>query len=194
MSVSSNIPQITALKESVERVLGEPLLTHNAFINLVCAIERAQNDHMSESTLERLCGYSTRSCSAVSLRSLNVLSRFVGVSSWEDFCRKCKEETGRESEEILGEYLEVSSLAPGTRLRLGWLPDRIIEVEYLGFCHFRVASSINSSISAGDEFSCLQIRKGRELYLDKYRRCGSAKETYYVVGQLHGITTLEILP
>lgn len=176
----------------MENVFGEPLQTHNAFINLVGSIESSLSDHMSESTLERLWGYSTRSCDAVSMRTLNVLAKYVGAASWNDFCRCHKENSVRESEEITGEFIDVSTLVPGTVLRLGWMPDRIIEIRYLGNYRFTVLKSVNSNIVPGDSFSCIHIKMGRELYLDKYAR-NSDSEVSYVVGQSNGITTAEII-
>lgn len=84
MSIPSNIPQVTALKQAVENLFDEPLQTHNSFIRLVGGIEDALNEHMSESTLERLWGYSTRRCEVVSVRTLNVLAKFAGSSSWDE--------------------------------------------------------------------------------------------------------------
>ncbi len=195
MSIPSNIPQISALKRAVENILGEPLQTHNAFISLVGEIESAVNDHMSESTLERLWGYSTRRCDVVSVRTLNVLARFTGAASWDDFCRTYRENAERESEELelRGDFLDVTTLAADTVIRLGWLPDRIIEARYLGEHRFEITASQNSSLQPGDRFSCLQIQKGRQLFLDKFTRSGSESETCYVVGQDHGITTLQII-
>lgn len=74
MSVSVNIPEVTVLRTKVEDAYGKPLETHNAFILLVDAIEARVREHLSESTLERMWGYSTREADAISLRTLNVLS------------------------------------------------------------------------------------------------------------------------
>ena len=80
-----NIPEIVILRNRVEEAFGKPLESHNAFISLVGAIESAVREHLSESTLERMWGYSTRETNAISLRTLNVLSRYVGSSSWKGF-------------------------------------------------------------------------------------------------------------
>lgn len=191
MSVPINIPQVEALKMSVEMILNEPLQTHNAFISLVGIIECQQNAHISESTLERVWGYSTRHCNAVSLHTLNVLSRFAGADSWVDFCERYKAQTLRESEEIRDERLDTGRLQEGTIVRIGWLPDRLIRIRYLGGNRFVVLSSENSSIQAGDSFSCLHISKGRELFLERFVR-DAGNESCYVVGSKHGITILEI--
>ena len=60
MSVSVNIPEITVLRSRVEEKYGKMLETHNGFIALVSDIEAKVREHVSESTLERMWGYSTR--------------------------------------------------------------------------------------------------------------------------------------
>lgn len=193
MSVPVNIPEIAALRSRVEDTFGMPLETHNAFIALVDAIEAAVREHLSESTLERLWGYSTRGADAISLRTLNVLSRYVGSLSWKGFCADLKAGSARESEEFSGESIVSFRLSTGTRLRLGWLPDRLIVIEYLGDNRFAVRDSLNSSLKPGDSFECLQIQAGHPLYLDRFRRAGSSEEARYVAGERSGLTTVEVL-
>lgn len=193
MSVSVIIPEIAVLRSRVEAIFGKPLETHNAFISLVGAIEDSIREHLSESTLERMWGYSTREASAVSIRTLDVLSRYVGFSSWKSFCADLKASSPRESEEFSGESMISSGLTVGTRLSLGWLPDRLIEVEYQGGNRFIVRESLNSSLKPGDSFECIQIQKGRPLYLDRFRRAGSQTEARYVAGERSGLTLVKYL-
>lgn len=193
MSVSVNIPEITVLRSRVEEKYGKMLETHNGFIALVSDIEAKVREHVSESTLERMWGYSTREADAVSLRTLNVLSRYVGASSWKGFCVDLKNSSQAESEEFSGDSIVSSTLVAGNRLHLGWLPDRIITVEYLGMNRFVVIESINSSLQPGDSFECIQIQAGRPLYLDRFRREGTDGEARYVAGERNGLTLVKIL-
>ena len=193
MSVSVNIPEITVLRSRVEEQYGKPLETHNCFISLVGAIEAEVREHVSESTLERMWGYSTRGTDAISLRTLNVLSRYVGSSSWKGFCSDLKLSSQVESEEFSGDSIVSSTLVAGNRLNLGWLPDRLITVEYLGMNRFVVIESINSSLQPGDSFECIQIQVGRPLYLDRFRREGADGEARYVAGERNGLTLVRIL-
>lgn len=193
MSVSVKIPQITALRLRVEETFGSPLQTHNAFIALTDAVFAAIREHLSESTLERLWGYSTRGTESISIRTLNVLSRYVGKTSWQEFCADLKASSPIESEEFSGESIVTSYLQPGQRLQLGWLPDRLITVQYLGVNRFVVLESLNSSLKPGDSFECLQIQIGRPLYLDRFIRTGSEAESRYVVGEKSGLTLINSL-
>lgn len=193
MSVNVNIPEMTVLRTKVEEVYGKPLQTHNSFILLVGAIEANVREHVSESTLERIWGYSTRDVEAISLRTLNVLSQYVGSSSWKDFCAEIKRSSPIESEEFSGDSIISANLIKGTHLSLCWLPNRQIEIEYLGKNRFQILVSLNSSLKPGDSFECLQIQVGRPLYLDRFRRAGSQDETRYVVGEPSGLTFVKVL-
>jgi len=156
---------------------------------MVDFIELSTRNHVSETTLQRLWGYSTRKADVVSVRTLDVLSKVAGCKDWEDFCRNLKETSREESEFFSGDTIDSSSLEVGDRLTFGWGPDRMCTVRYLGENRFVCESSQNSKMKEGDTFSALQFQKGRELYLDHFKREGES-EKRYVVGDLHGLTVL----
>jgi hypothetical protein len=112
-------------------------------------------------------------------------------------CNILRIESGKESDLFLTKAISAQSLKEGTRLLLGWQPDRICEIKYLGNNRFEVIRTENSSINPGDSFSCLLFEKGRELYLDLFQRAEENgepnPEARYVVGQRNGLTTLEII-
>ena len=193
MSIQANIPQIAALRKEVEGKLGRQLLTHVHFVALSDAIEKVLREHVSPTTLERVWGYSTRHYDTVSHRTLDVLARYAGRGSWEDFCQWLGQKDGGESDFFTEGIIAVSSLSEGTRLRLGWQPDRVCEVRYLGAGRFVVESVTNGSLRAGDTFSCLQFQAGKPLYMDCFRREGEAsgENQRYAVGRENGLTLLE---
>ena len=191
MSIPSYLPEITALKGRVEEVFGASLETHNSFIALGDAIEKQTREHVSESTLERIWGYSTRAAEAISVRSLDVLSRYTGYATWSAF--KDAQKGNCESEEFPREGLSSSEILVGQRLRLGWLPNRLVTVRRETDGRFTVEESLNSSLRPGDSFECAWFQKGRPLYLDRFRRVDSNNETRYVAGERSGLTTLELI-
>ena len=73
---------------------------------------------------------------------------------------------------------------------MGWLPDRLISLVYLGQNRVVVEESLNSSLKPGDSFECLQIQVGRPLYLDRFRRAGSTAGARYVAGKRNGLTSV----
>ncbi|MBR2135693.1 MAG: hypothetical protein IJ855_05690 [Bacteroidales bacterium] len=191
MHISCDIPQIAALKGKVEEIFGSCPQTHTHFQELISCIEVALKEHMSESTLERLWGYSTRENKrgTVSLRTLDVLSKYCGFSGWEDFCASLRKRQLKESGFFEGETVLTISLKEGARLRIGWMPDRICVIRYLGDNLFEVESAENTSLEKGDYFKVLQFQKGRPLYLEEFSSVAGS----YVLGLEHGLTTLQVL-
>ena len=194
MSIQANIPEIAALRREVESRFGRPLHTHADFVLLTEAIETALHEHLSPTTLERVWGYSTRHYDTVSRRTLDVLARYADRESWDSYCDYLRREAGTESDFFTEGILDVSSLSAGTRLRLGWQPDRVCEVRYLGDYRFVVESVTNGSLRVGDTFSCLQFQRGKPLYMDCFEREGEPKgqSQRYAVGRENGLTMVEI--
>lgn len=197
MSIKADIPQIAALLRQVETETKLQMKVGSDYLALVEIIERQLRQHVSETTLQRLWGYSTRENYSVSLRTLNVLSQLVGCDNWEQFCDRLRDESQRESDIFKGNALIVERLSVGTRLRIGWQPDRLCIARYIGNNRFVAELTENSTIQPGDSFSCLMMQKGRELYMDMFQRANDNgqpdTEARYVVGQRNGLTTLEIL-
>ena len=196
MSIRRDIPQILALRERVEERFGKRLAVHADFLALVAVIEMEQRQHISESTLERVWGYSTRGYDTVSLHTLDILSHYAAECCWEDFCRLLSEESGCESELFNAEKISSADLSVGDRLLIGWLPDRLCEVRYLGDNRFVAEHCENAKMQAGDTFSCLQFSLGKELILSDFRQANTPDATSrtYTVGSRNGVTTLRILP
>ena len=95
MSIDRNIPQVIALRERVETYFGKALIVHSDFIDLVAEIEKSQHQHISETTLERVWGYSTRGYNTISLHTLDVLTRYVGYDNWINSVIPCKMTTSK---------------------------------------------------------------------------------------------------
>ena len=196
MSILANIPQIAALRGEIEAAQGGTLHTHLHFVALTEKIEERLREHISPTTLERVWGYSTRHYDTVSRRTLDVLARYVGADGWDDYVGRLRSTAGRESEEFTDGVINVSSLAVGARLLIGWQPDRLCEIRYLGNFRFVVEHVENSSaLRVGDSFSCMQLQLGQELYMDCFQRAGAPSEenARYAVGQSHGLTTLRMI-
>ena len=195
MSIQANIPEIAALRREVENKYGTPLHTHAHFVSLTEAIEVALREHISPTTLERVWGYSTRHYDTVSHRTLDVLARYADKESWDSYCNYLKQMNGTESDFFTDGLLSVSTLSIGTRLRLGWQPDRMCEVRYMGDYRFVVEQVRNGSLQVGDTFACLQFQLGKMLYMDCFKRANedSKEEQRYAVGRENGLTILEII-
>ena len=190
MGINRNTPQISALRQCVERRFGKKLAVHADFQALTVAIETSLRQHISETTLERVWGYSTRGYNTVSLHTLNLLATYGEGCCWEDFCKLLQEKTHCESEYFNTEHINSSELTEGDRLRIGWLPNRICEIRYLGGNRFLAERCENSKLQTGDTFSCLQFTLGHPLTMTDLHRDNVLLGSTYVVGQKNGITTL----
>ena len=195
MSIQTNIPEIAALRGEIEAAEGSALHTHLHFVALTEKSEERLREHISPTTLERVWGYSTRHYDTVSRRTLAVLARYVGADGWDDYVDRLRCTAGRESEEFTDGVVNVSSLAVGARLLIGWQPDRLCEIRYLGNFRFVVEHVENSALRVGDSFSCMQLQRGQELYMDCFQRAGEPlnENARYAVGQSHGLTTLRMI-
>ena len=191
MSINIEMPQVAALRREVEKVVGN-VGGHDKFVKLTELIENKCKEHISVTTLERLWGYSTRNANKISERILDIIARFVDANNWEDFCIGLS----RNRESILFEgddIINCDNLKIGSKIKLGWQPDRVCEVEYLGDYRFVATKVENSTIRPGDTFRCLQIQKGRELQMDNFTRCNEQESSCarYIVGRTNGLSVVE---
>lgn len=193
MSIKRDIPQISALREQVEQRFGSRLSVHADFVAIVTTIEMELRTHISETTLERVWGYSTRGYDNISLHTLDVLSRYARGCDWVTFCQTLQCEAKCESNFFNLKHISTSELRTGDRIRIGWLPDRLCDIRYLGDNRFVALRCENSKMQPGDQFSVLQFTLGCELQLSSFKPCNATDndiEQTYIVGQLHGLTTL----
>ena len=194
MSIRINSPQIAALRAEIEKIIGK-MHSHSKFIKLQELIYIKCKEHISVSTLERIWGYSTRNVENVSIKTLDIISNFVDADCWTTFCENLRNTNKKESLIFKDkDAIKTEDIPVGTSIRIAWLPDRICEIEYLGANRFITLRSENASIKAGDTFRCLTIQKGRELYMDSLTLKGEAEsDCRYVVGQINGLTSVEII-
>lgn len=194
MGVKRDLPQIIALRERVEARFGKPLAVHADFLALVAEIEMLQRQHISESTLERVWGYSTRGYDTISLRTLDVLSMYGAGCYWVQFCKALESGAKCESELFNTEVVSTDSLEVNDRLRIGWLPDRMCVVRYLGEGRFEAEECKNSKMRPGDSFSCPRFVLGKEALLSEFSRKDEPGATLsYAIGSRNGLTVLQLL-
>ena len=194
MGISSQLPQIQALRQQVETCFGKRLAVHADFVALSAKIVSLQREHISESTLERVWRYSTRGYRTISLRTLDVLAVYAGYTSWQAFCDELRLFGDSQSEMFVCQTVCTEDLRIGDRLRIGWLPDRMCEIRYIGDNHFVAEHCENATMQAGDTFCCLQFHLGHPLLMLDFRRDTSDTSTCcYLVGRRDGLTQLQLL-
>ena len=195
MSIDKNIPQIAALRCRVEEQFGRTLDTHSDFLELMGEIEKRMREHISESTLERVWGYSTRGYNTISLRTLNVLAIYATGKRWREFCELLEIESNFGSDIFVCKVIYSDELAIGDRLRIAWMPNRVCVVRYKGDNNFVAEECQNSKMQPGDTFCCAAFYLGHELCVYDLRRAGAecSNSCNYVMGKQNGLTGLEKL-
>ena len=195
MNIQSNIPEIAVLRERVEARLGKRLTVHSDFLELVSIIEMEQRQHISETTIERVWGYSTRGYSTVSLRTLNVLATYATGEQWLEFCQHIYNNSDYESQLFNIERIATCDLEVEDRIEIGWMPNRRCIVRYVGNGKFIAEECNNSKMQPGDSFECREFAIGKELKMSKYSTTdqGNSTSQTYVVGIKNGLTILKIL-
>ena len=185
------IPEVSFLLKDVERKYRRRIETTADFEALSVVIENATDDLVSSSTLKRLWGVvSLNPTPRVS--TLDILSRFVGFRDFKAFCDDLKTRDAFSSRFLSEEHVLSSDLEAGSRIRIGWNPNRIITLIYLGDNQFRVAESQNSKLSEGDVFELISIVKGYPLFISRILREGEYISSY-IAGLDGGITVLQRL-
>ena len=195
MGIDSFSPQIAMLRKKTEATWGKVPIVHNDFLELAESIKSSLRKHISETTLERVWGYSIRGYKTVSIHTLNLLSEYTGAGSWENFCSSLREEGISDSDMFEDNYICSDELNIGDRIQLRWLPDRECIVEYLGNNKFIAVESENSTIKPGDTFSCIEFRLNRPAVMDRFIASNqdSSNPKRYVAGLKHGISYLKKL-
>lgn len=171
---------------AVEGRFGRRPETSSQFISLSYAIETATGELLSASTLKRLWGY-VSSTPAPRVTSLDILSQYVGHKSFRAFCEWLRAKTVETSAFFQTSYLIPEELTPGTLVELGWEPDRLVRVEYLGGQNFRVIESRNSKLQPGDVFEASSLMTGYPLCLSGVLRDGKLTSPF-VGGKKGGLT------
>ena len=91
-----------------------------------------------------------------------------------------------------GMSIKVEDLTPGDKIRIGWLPDRVCIVEYVGGRTFKAIDAVNATLQTGDTFECSLMLKNYPLFVDNLVH-GGEHCPRYSMGLTSGLTTLEKL-
>ena len=183
MSMNNSV-ELEFLKDEICRVYGKPVKSPSDFEGLAAAVETTVAQPVSLSTLKRLWGYVSYD-SEPRNSTLDILSRYVGREDFRTLCIELQQTSSFfEADKIM-----TSALEEGAVLELGWMPDRIVKIEYQGSDRFVVRESLNSKLKVGDIVESAQFIKGQPLFLGKVIRDGKPLQPY-VAGKSMGLTRL----
>ena len=178
--------ELTFLKQDVERKAGCRLATTADFVHLSEEME----DRVSPSTLKRIWGYV--GMQVVPRRStLDALSSYAGFRDYRAFLEDLQSSKMASSGYFNAARIDAASLQAGDTFQIGWRPDRVVTLSYLGGLRFRVVASENAKLQVGDEFEAQSIVKGFPLVLPAVFRNGETTPSY-IAGRDGGIVFIKM--
>lgn len=191
MTSKLQIPELNYLLQLVEKHYGRKLATTSDYESLSVIIERDTGELLSSSTLKRLYGYV--SLNPVPRKStLDILARYIGKHNYDNFCSDLRRDPTFSSAFFSSVMVYSDDLKPSRMVRIGWAPDRVVQLQYLGDGEYEVESSINSSLIKGDRFRQVSFMSGYPLYISRILRNGEYTPAY-VAGINGGLNLLEVL-
>ena len=106
------------LKREVERVVGHELREARDFEALSRMLLKSTRERLSPTTLKRLWGYLKKEEVQTRRHTLDVLARFTGYRSYEDFCTHKEKEDDVQSDICMEERITTEAMRPGQRLAI----------------------------------------------------------------------------
>lgn len=188
-TINRDMPELAYLLTEVENKYGRRIATTTDFESLSVVIEHQIGEMVSSSTLKRLWGYVSLNPTP-RISTLDVLSRYLGYKDFKQFCENLKESKTYDSNFFTAQCLIVADLEPGTNVTIGWLPNRLVTLNYMGEFSFEVVMSENSQLKVGDSFELTEIIAGYPLYISRVLRDGEYTPPF-VAGRQGGINILK---
>lgn len=183
-------PELSLLLESVEKKWKKRISTPKDFELLSEEISSKSSEGISASTLKRIWGYDAYK-SSPSIRMLDILAKYSGADSFRSFCNALKKNPAFVSGFLTATgFIESSELEKGDRIQIGWKPNRLVELEYLGINSYKVISNSNSKLREGDEFELSAFIQGFPLYISHILRNGE-QTSMYAAGIKDGLTLVQ---
>lgn len=185
-----NTPEIEELKLLVEQKYGRVLGTTTDFEQFSFDLKKGIQKDISASTLKRMWGY-VNDIHKPRTYTLDILAQYIGHANYSKFVEWLKTSTRYNSSFFNARQLTSSELSEGQQLAIGWSPNRLVHLRYLGQSRYEVASSENSKLAEGDRFVTGCFIMGQPLYLPYIEREGQ-RTPPFVAGRNGGLTIVNI--
>lgn len=131
------------------------------------------------------------SCSSDShkprMLTLDSLSAYIGHKDYSSFLLWLKKSTHYNSSFFDAGQLVSSDLEQGDMVEIGWAPNRLLRLEYLGESTYHVLEAQNSKVEADDRFITGCFIKGQPLFLPFIERNGE-RTPPFVAGRNGGLS------
>lgn len=188
-SILMTTPETEELKRLVEEKYEKGLNTTTDFEEFSFYLQRTMDKHLSASTLKRLWGY-VNDAHKPRIVTLDILAKYAGYHDFADFKEWLKRSPRYNSSFFDACQLTSSDLQEGKKITIGWSPNRLVKLRYLGNSTFEVLESHNSKLLAGDRFITGCFIMGQPLFLPFIER-GGRHTPPFVAGRNGGLTIME---
>lgn len=189
--MSQTTPEIEELKLLVEEKYGKSLSTTTDFEEFSLVLEKKGGESISPSTLKRLYNYVNDSHKP-RVFTLNLLARYLGHKDYAAFKLWLKKSVRYNSSFFDAGQMVSNELAEGTVVEIGWSPNRLLRLTYLGNSLYEVTAAENSKLHQGDRFVTGCFIKGEPLYLPFIERNGE-RTASFVAGRNGGLTIISVV-
>ena len=150
---------------------------------LALDIESVTGEHIGVNTLKRLLGFIDDERTPRE-STLDIIAQYLGFENWEIL--KCFDDKSNSSFDTDDDVIRVCNLTKGQRIEVSYLPDRSIELEYLGDGRFLVVKSVNSKLSEDDEIKMTHLIEGYPMLVSHVWREGKDLGKF-IAGKAQGI-------
>lgn len=186
-----NIPEIEELKSLVEQKYGRQLSTTTDFEAFSLVLDRQMSLSVSASTLKRMWGYVNDTHKA-RRQTLDTLARYIGHDNFDCFVAWLKTNIRYNSSFFLAYQLTSAELKCGQMVEIGWSPNRLLTLRYLGDSIFEVMDSKNSKLIPGDRFITGCFIMEQPLLLPYIIRNGENTKPF-IAGRNGGLSVIRVL-
>lgn len=186
-----NTPEIEELKSLVEQKYGKLLATTTDFEEFSFFLERHTGYSVSASTLKRLYGY-VNDDHKPRMMTLDILSQYIEHKNYMEFKQWLKTSTKYNSSFFRASQLVSSDLKVGAEVAIGWSPNRMLRLRYLGESTYEIIAAENSKLQVGDRFVTGCFIKEQPLYLPYIERNGE-RTASFVAGRNGGLTLINTI-
>lgn len=180
------LPQ--AIKLKIGETLGTPIVYPGDCERLALDIRLRLNETIGVTTIKRLFGFAS-DVADPRKSTLDLLARYAGYANYEEMKRDLCPDGDSDFE--TRPDIDSSELNPGDRVVFEYLPDRKVEMEYIGNNNFKVIASQNSSLQPGDTAYATCFNLNHPLRINYVTR-GGENLGPYTAGKVSGLTSLSL--
>lgn len=168
----------------LEEKFGQPVRYPKDCETLASQISASSKQQISASTIKRLYGF-VKGIEQPRLYTLDVISNYLGYSSWENLLMSLNKQN-RPSREII-EHLIPAQLKKNAVIEIGYEPHRVLTLKYNGKNQFEVINSTDSKLQQGDKIGFESADLHYPLQINEVKR-NSKNVGQYLAGSISGVT------